>query len=85
MLSYQSRKRTAGEVDGVITNGTHSDNLKTPKVLKQNQMENREAVHGDSSESQKHCSEAVVAVAASNPITANASDTHKVKLFSYLC
>ncbi|XP_027192931.1 uncharacterized protein [Cicer arietinum] len=76
--SYQSRKRTAGEVDGVITNGTHSDNLKTPKVLKQNQMENREAVHGDSSESQKHCSEAVVAVAASNPITANASDTHKV-------
>lgn len=76
MLNYQSRKRTAGEIDGVISNGTHSNKLKTHKV---NQMENRH------SESLYHSSEAVVALAARNPMTANASVNHKVKLFSYLC
>ncbi|KAI5416546.1 acyl-CoA-binding domain-containing protein 5 isoform X2 [Lathyrus oleraceus] len=68
-----SRKRTAGEVDGVTSNGTHSNILKTPKVLKQNQMENRHP------ESLGHSSDAVVALAASNPITANASVNHKVE------
>jgi hypothetical protein len=72
MLNYQSRKRTAGEIDGVISNGTHSNKLKTHKV---NQMENRH------SESLYHSSEAVVALAARNPMTANASVNHKVKLF----
>jgi hypothetical protein len=75
MLNYQCRKRTAGEIDGVISNGAHS-NIKTAKV---NPMENR------NSESLQHSSEAVVALAASNPITANAAVNHKVKLFSYLC
>ncbi|MCI08074.1 RING finger protein B-like, partial [Trifolium medium] len=70
-----NRKRTAGEIDGVISNGAHS-NIKTAKV---NPMENRHP------ESLQHSSEAVVALAASNPITANAAVNHKVKLFSYLC
>lgn len=82
MLDSQSRKRTAGEIDGVISNGTHPNKLRTPKVLKENQMENRQAVCGDSSESHEHSSEAVGALTSSNPITANASDTHEVKLFS---
>lgn len=64
-----NRKRTAGEIDGVISNGTHSNKLKTHKV---NQMENRH------SESLYHSSEAVVALAARNPMTANASVNHKV-------
>ncbi|KAK2411441.1 Galactose oxidase/kelch repeat superfamily protein [Trifolium repens] len=63
-----NRKRTAGEIDGIISNGAHS-NIKTAKV---NPMENR------NSESLQHSSEAVVALAASNPITANAAVNHKV-------
>ncbi|KAI5445685.1 hypothetical protein KIW84_013781 [Lathyrus oleraceus] len=68
---YGLKKRTAGEIDGVTSNGTHSNILKTPKVLKQNQMENRHP------ESHGHSSDDVVALAASNPITANASVNHK--------
>ncbi|KAJ1388557.1 Kelch-type beta propeller [Sesbania bispinosa] len=73
-----SGKRTAGEIDSIISNGIHTNKLKTPKVLKQNQMENKPAVHGDSSESHEHHSEAVAALTSSNPTTENASDTHKV-------
>ncbi|PNY11087.1 RING finger protein B-like [Trifolium pratense] len=62
-----NRKRTAGEIDGVISNGAHS-NIKTAKV---NPMENRHP------EPLQHSSEAVVALAASNPITANAAVNHK--------
>ncbi|KAK7330276.1 hypothetical protein VNO77_24466 [Canavalia gladiata] len=73
-----SGKRTAGEIDSVRSNGLHPTKLKTPKVLKQNQVENREAVHGDSSESHEHRTESVAVLMSSNPTTTNAFDTHKV-------
>ncbi|XP_068464561.1 acyl-CoA-binding domain-containing protein 5 isoform X2 [Phaseolus vulgaris] len=73
-----SRKRTLGEIDGVVSNGTHSNQLKTPKLPKQNQMENQEAFCGDSSESHEHRTEPIPVVMSSNPMTADASDTHKV-------
>lgn len=84
MLISQSRKRTLSEIDSVVLNGIHSNQLKTPKVLKQNQMENQEAFYGDSSESHEHRTESIAVVMSSNPVTADASDTHKVKLFSLL-
>lgn len=49
--------------------------LNTPKVLKQNQMENQRP------ESLGHSSDVVIALAASNPIAANASVNHKKLLF----
>ncbi|BAT76508.1 hypothetical protein VIGAN_01452500 [Vigna angularis var. angularis] len=73
-----SRKRTLSEIDSVVLNGIHSNQLKTPKVLKQNQMENQEAFCGDSSESHEHRTESIAVVMSSNPVTADASDTHKV-------
>ncbi|KAL9326344.1 hypothetical protein ACSQ67_006989 [Phaseolus vulgaris] len=73
-----SRKRTLGEIDGVVSNGAHSNQLKTPKLPKQNQMENQEAFCGDSSESHEHRTEPIPVVMSSNPMTADASDTHKV-------
>jgi len=82
MLKSQSRKRTLGEIDGVVSNGAHSNQLKTPKLPKQNQMENQEAFCGDSSESHEHRTEPIPVVMSSNPMTADASDTHKVKFFS---
>ena len=83
-LNSRSRKRTVGEIDSVVSNGIHSNQLKTPKVVKQNQMENREASRGDSSESHEHRTESIAVLMSSNPMTANPSDTHKVKLFSLL-
>ncbi|XP_061364937.1 tip elongation aberrant protein 1-like [Gastrolobium bilobum] len=73
-----SRKRTAGEIDGVISNGIHPNKLKTPKVIKQNEMENRQVVPGDSTESHENRIEAVSALISSDRTTANASATHKV-------
>ncbi|KAK7265876.1 hypothetical protein RJT34_33501 [Clitoria ternatea] len=73
-----SRKRTLGEIDSVISNGMHPNKLKTPNALKQNQMENREAVCRDNSESHEHHTESIAVLMSSNPTTANASDTQKV-------
>uniref|UniRef100_A0A0R0JV95 Uncharacterized protein n=1 Tax=Glycine max TaxID=3847 RepID=A0A0R0JV95_SOYBN len=73
-----SRKRTVGEIDSVVSNGIHSNQLKTPKVVKQNQMENREASRGDCSECHEHRTESIAVLMSSNPMTANPSDTHKV-------
>ncbi|KAH1201500.1 Rab9 effector protein with kelch motifs [Glycine max] len=73
-----SRKRTVGEIDSVVSNGIHPNQFKTPKVVKQNQMENREASRGDSSESHEHRTESIAVLMSSNPMTANPSDTHKV-------
>src|ERR1044072_8552137 len=84
MLYSQSSKRNASEIDGVISNGSHPSVFKTPKVLKQNQMEYRQSVLGDSSESHEHRSGAVAAPTSNNPIIATAADTYKVKLFSLL-
>ncbi|RDX97342.1 Kelch domain-containing protein 3, partial [Mucuna pruriens] len=73
-----SRKRSAGEIDSVVSNGIHPNQFKTPKALKPNHMENREAFRGDSSESHEHRTESVAVLMSSNPVTANASDTQKV-------
>ena len=84
MLNSPSRKRTVGEIDSVVSNGIHPNQFKTPKVVKQNQMENREASRGDCSECHEHRTESIAVLMSSNPMTANPSDTHKVKLFSLL-
>ncbi|XP_027331059.1 tip elongation aberrant protein 1 isoform X2 [Abrus precatorius] len=68
-----SRKRTGGEHDSA-----NSDKFKTPKLVKQNQMENREAVRGDYSESHEQRTDSVAALMSSTPTTANTSDTHKI-------
>jgi len=47
-------------------------------------MENQEAFCGDSSESHEHRTESIAVVMSSNPVTANAPNTHKVNLFSLL-
>ncbi|XP_029129318.1 kelch domain-containing protein 3 isoform X2 [Cajanus cajan] len=78
-----SRKRTAGEIDNVVSNGMHPNQLRTPKVLKQNQMENREAFRGDSSESHEHRTESVAVLMATDPTTANVSDIHKAEIGPY--
>lgn len=80
MLDSQCRKRTAGEIGSIISNGTHPDKFKTPKVLKQDEIKNSQAVHGDSSESHEHHTEAVTTLLSSNPT--DASVIHKVKLTS---
>jgi len=47
-------------------------------------MENQEAFCGDTSESHEHRTEPIAMVMSSNPMTTDASDTQKVKLFSLL-
>jgi len=71
-------KRTVGEIDSVVSNGILPNQLKTPKVLKQNQMENQEAFRGDNLESREHRTKSIAVLMSSNPVTANASYAHEV-------
>ncbi|XP_019438940.1 PREDICTED: kelch domain-containing protein 4-like [Lupinus angustifolius] len=72
-----TRKRTA-EIGSIIPNGAHTNMSKTPKV---DEIKNRHAVHGDSSESHEHHRiEAVASLLSSNPTTADASVIHKVSV-----
>ncbi|KAK7411323.1 hypothetical protein VNO78_02756 [Psophocarpus tetragonolobus] len=66
-----SRKKTASDSRNVAaSNGTHTNNVTTSKVLRQERMENRQELRGESSESLGRHKEVDTIVVSSNPTTA---------------
>ncbi|TKY73289.1 Host cell factor [Spatholobus suberectus] len=70
VTNTSSRKRTAGESGSVVSNGIYSNNVTSSKVLKQDRMEDRQELWGDSSESHERHKEADPTVVSSTPTTA---------------
>ncbi|KAG5049572.1 hypothetical protein JHK85_010675 [Glycine max] len=65
-----SRKRTFSEILSPASNGIHSHNVMAYKVLRQDGMQDKQELRGESSESHERHKEADTIVVSSNPTTA---------------
>ncbi|KAL2340655.1 hypothetical protein Fmac_008595 [Flemingia macrophylla] len=69
VTNTSSRKRTSGDIVSFVSDGVHLSNPTTSKVLKQETMEDRQELQGDTSESRECHKEADTTVISSTPTT----------------